>query len=538
MPPPSRDPRLLEAGAALAQNQLEVAEPALQAWLAQHPHDPYALRMLAELNGRLGRYRESRRLLAEALAIAPDFEAARFNHALVLHRLTESAAALAELDMLLKVAPDNPAYRNLQAAILARIGDYDAAIAIYEGLLARLPDNPKVWMNLGHALKTVGRTTDCIAAYRRAVAQAPTLGEGWWSLANLKTLRFTPADIAAMTRALATPGLGDEDRLHLDFALGKAREDAGQYEAAFGHYRAGNSLRRSQLRWDADANLQHVLDCEALFTPEFFAARTGQGCAAPDPIFIVGLPRSGSTLIEQMLSSHSRIEGTMELPDLGAIARQLGESAGGKASPSRHLPVLAAAVPEQLAALGQDYLDRTRIQRKTDRPLFIDKLPNNFAYIGFIQLVLPNAIIIDARRHPMATCFSAWKQHFARGQAFTYDLAELGRYYADYVRLLAHFDAVLPGRVLRVQYEDMVADTEVQLRRLLAHVGVDFEPGCLAFHANPRAVRTASSEQVRQPINSDGLHQWRNFERWLGELGLGDPKATVGDTFKAKSIVT
>ena len=527
MPPPSRDPRLLHAGAALAENRLEVAEPALQAWLKAHPRDPYALRMLAEVNGRLTRYREAEALLAQALAIAPDFDAARFNHALVLHRLSNSEAALATLGVLLAKAPGNPSYLNLQAAILARLGDYDGAIAIYEALLAELPDNPRAWMSYGHALKTIGRTADCIAAYRRAVTQAPTLGEAWWSLANLKTLRFTPADTAAMAAALATPDLRDEDRLHLDFALGKAQEDGGAYAAAFGHYRAANALRRRQLRWDADANHQHVLDAEALFTPEFFAARTGQGCTAPDPIFIVGLPRSGSTLIEQILSSHSAIEGTMELPDLGNIARRLGEAAGDIASPSRYLAALPGASPAALAAMGQDYLDRTRIQRKTDRPLFIDKMPNNFAFTGLIHLILPNAIIIDARRHPLATCFSAWKQHFARGQAFSYDLAELGRYYADYVRLMRHFDAVMPGRVLRVQHEALVADTEAQVRRLLAHVGVDFEAQCLAFHQNTRAVRTASSEQVRQPITTAGLDQWRHFDAWLGDL-----KDTVGEAIE------
>ena len=527
MPAPSNDMRLLRAADALAKNQLDTAEPALRAWIAEHPAEPYALRMLAELHGRLGRYREAETLLARALAIAPGFDAARFNHALVLHRLSQSAAALAEITLLLARAPDNPSYLNLKAAVLARLGDYDATIAIYAGLLERLPANPRAWMSYGHALKTVGRTADCIAAYRTAVHQAPTLGEAWWSLANLKTLRFDAGDVAAMAAALGTPGLGDDDRLHLDFALGKAREDDGDYAAAFAHYRAANRLRRRQLRWDADDNHQHVLACEALFTPDFLAARAGQGCAAHDPIFITGLPRSGSTLIEQILSSHSAIEGTMELPDLGAMARQLGDGADGPGA-SRYLKGLAAASPQRLAGLGAEFLERTRIQRKSGRRLFIDKMPNNFAYAGLIHLILPNATIIDARRHPMATCFSAWKQHFARGQAFTYDLGELGRYYADYVRLMAHFDRVLPGRVLRVHHEDMVADTEGQVRRLLAHIGVDFEAGCLDFHRNQRAVRTASAEQVRRPIYSDGLDQWRHFEGWLGDL-----KATVGDTLFA-----
>ena len=521
MPPPSHDPRLLRAADALAKNRLDEAEPALAAWIAEHPTDPYALRMMAELLGRLGRYRESERLLARALVLAPDFDAARFNYALILHRQSKSEAALTEIERLLAATPGHPGYRNLKAAMLARLGDYAGAIALYERLLAEFPHNPRGHMSHGHALKTMGRAADCITAYRAAVAQAPTLGEAWWSLANLKTYRFAPADLAAMRAALATPGISDDDRLHLDFALGKALEDARDYAASFGHYAAGNRRRRSQLRWDGAANRAHVVANEALFSRDFLAARHGQGCAATDPIFVVGLPRAGSTLIEQILASHSQVEGTMELPDVAAIARGLSDRLPGQ-DPLLYLEALAAAGPAELAALGQDYLDRTRIQRKTGRPHFIDKMPNNFAYAGLIHLMLPNAIIIDARRHPLATCFSAWKQHFARGQSFTYDLAELGEYYADYVRLMGHFDAVLPGRVLRVDHEALVTDTENQVRRMLAHCGLAFEPGCLDFHRNQRPVRTASSEQVRQPITTAGLDQWRHYEPWLGDL-----KATV-----------
>ena len=521
MPPPSRDPRLLRAADALAKNRLDEAEPALAGWIAEHPADPYALRMMAELLGRLGRYRESERLLARALVLAPDFDAARFNYALILHRQSKSEAALTEIDRLLAATPGHPGYRNLKAAMLARLGDYAGAIALYESLLAEFPHNPRGHMSHGHALKTMGRAADCITAYRTAVAQAPTLGEAWWSLANLKTYRFAPADLAAMRAALAMPGISDDDRLHLDFALGKALEDAREYEASFRHYAAGNQRRRSQLRWDGAANRAHVVANEALFSRDFLAARHGQGCAAADPIFVVGLPRAGSTLIEQILASHSQVEGTMELPDVAAIARGLSDRLPGQ-DPLLYLEALAAAAPAELAALGQDYLDRTRIQRKTGRPHFIDKMPNNFAYAGLIHLMLPNAIIIDARRHPLATCFSAWKQHFARGQSFTYDLAELGEYYTDYVRLMGHFDAVLPGRVLRVDHEALVTDTENQVRRMLAHCGLAFEPGCLDFHRNQRPVRTASSEQVRQPITTAGLDQWRQYEPWLGDL-----KATV-----------
>ncbi len=523
MAPPSRDPRLLRAGAALAKNDLDAAVPALEAWLRLYPRDPYALRMLAEANGRLQRYAEAEGLLRRSLAVAPGFDVARFNLALVLHRQSKSQESLAEIGALLARQPDNPAFHNLHAAILARLGEHDAAIAVYDGLMARHPDNARAWMSYGHALKTVGRSADAIAAYRSAVERQASLGEAWWSLANLKTFRFADGDVAQMRAGLAQPELGDDDRFHLHFALGKALEDAADYAASFDHYAKANAGRRRQVQWNAEGNHAHVLACERLLTPAFFATRAGQGCPAADPIFIVGLPRSGSTLIEQILASHSAVEGTAELPDLPVLARQLAETRPGDRD-ARYLDALADLPPDGLRAIGEAYLDRTRVQRKTGRPHFVDKLPNNFAFTGLIQLALPNAVIIDARRHPMATCFSAWKQHFARGQTFTYDLGELGRYYTDYVRLMAHFDTVLPGRVLRVQYEAMVTDTEAQVRRLLAHCGLDFEPACLAFHETQRAVRTASSEQVRRPINAEGLDQWRRYDAWLGDL-----KATVGD---------
>ena len=517
MLPPSRDPRLLAAGAALAKNDLDRADPALRAWLKDNPRDPYALRMLAELNGRLGRYAEAEGLLEQALAAAPEFDMARFNLALVRHRQSKSESALAEVETLLKKQPDNPPFLNLKAAVLARLGDYDGSIGIYEALLAKHPANPQGWMSFGHALKTVGRSVDCIAAYRRAVTLLPTLGEAWWSLANLKTYTFTSVDVAAMRAALVTPGLPDEDRLHLHFALGKALEDAKDYAASFADYTRANAIRRRQIKWDGAANHDHVVACERLLTPDFFAARAGYGSPASDPIFVVGLPRSGSTLIEQILASHSQVEGTMELPDVAAMARTLAQRQPGTKD-VRYLDAMAALSAEECAALGQEYLTRTRIQRKTDKPRFIDKMPNNYAFTGLIHLMLPNAVIIDARRGAMATCFSAWKQHFARGQTFTYDLAELGDYYADYVRLMAQFDTALPGRVLRVQHEELVADIEAVVRRILAHCGLDFEPACLEFHKNDRAVRTASAEQVRQPITAAGLDQWRHFEFWLGDL--------------------
>jgi tetratricopeptide (TPR) repeat protein len=372
-------------------------------------------------------------------------------------------------------------------------------------------------MSLGHALKTAGRHAESIEAYTSSIAKAPNLGEAYWSLANLKTFRFTPEQTLTMRAQLADAKLSAEDRFHFEFSLAKALEDAGEYQESFAHYREGNRLRRAMIRYDADENHAHVERSKRFFTREFFAQRQGWGCPAPDPVFIVGLPRSGSTLIEQILASHSQVEGTMELPDVAMLARVVGNRTTrptGAAYP-RALEKFSA---EELRALGERYLSQTRIQRKTAAPLFIDKMPNNFAHLGFIHLMLPNARIIDARRHPLGCCLSGFKQHFARGQNFTYDLAEIGRYYRDYVQLMAHFDEVLPGRVHRVFYENMVEDTEAEVRRLLEYCRLPFEEGVLRFHENQRAVRTASSEQVRQPIFRDGMEQWRHFDAWLGPL--------------------
>jgi len=488
--------------------------------------------MMAELAGRLGRYLDAENLLRRALELAPAFAPARANLATVLYKQNRPAEAIAQLDEL--QGADREANRNLEAAALGRIGSYEEAIGLYEQVLARFPGQAKVWMSYGHILKTVGRQADSVAAYRRALDAAPGLGEVWWSLANLKTIAFDAADIAAMEAALAGAHLSEEDRFHLHFALGKAHEDRAEAEAAFAHYADGNRLRRAQIDYDPDDITDHARRSRAFFTSALFESRAGQGCPAPDPIFILGMPRAGSTLIEQILASHSRVEGTMELPDIPALAKRLG---------ARKLKSDASAYPEcladldagALAALGTEYLEGTRIQRKTGRPFFIDKMPNNWAHVGLIRLILPNARIIDARRHPLGCCYSNFKQHFARGQGFSYDLDELGRYYSDYVSLMAHFDAVQPGRVHRVHYEAMIEDPEGQVRRLLAFLGLAFEPQCLAFHENARAVRTASSEQVRRPINREGLDQWRPYEAWLGPLkeALGPaldayPDAPVG----------
>jgi tetratricopeptide (TPR) repeat protein len=511
------NPTLVEAAGALLDNRLGIAERVLKNFLKHFPTDVTAIRMLAEVAARIGRFADAETLLRRCLELAPSFAPARHNYTLALLRQGKTAEALVQVDQLMQRDPHDPGYRNLKAAVLGLIGDYTETIALYEGVLRDYPNQPKVWMSYGHALKTAGRGQDGIAAYRRSIAQMPQLGEAYWSLANLKTFRFNDDDLAAMRAQLARPDLGDNDRLHFHFAMGKALEDAGDHAQSFAHYAEGNRIRKMQVGYDADETTERVRRVKALFTPEFLAARAGLGSPAPDPIFIVGLPRSGSTLIEQILSSHSAVEGTMELPDLSNIALRLADRRG-RDDPSRYPECLADMADGQLKALGEEYLARTRIQRRTGRPFYIDKMPHNFFHIGMLRLILPNAKIIDARRHPLGACFSGFKQHFARGQSFSYGLEDLGRYYRDYVDLMAHFDGVAPGAVHRVHYEAMVEDTEAEVRRLLDYLGLPFEGACLRFHENERAVRTASSEQVRKPIFREGLDHWRHYEPWLEPL--------------------
>jgi len=521
------DPRLMEAALALCEDRLAVAERLLRAHLKAFPTDVAAIRMLAEAGTRLGRYGDAENLLARCLELAPSFIGARHNYAIVLYRQNKAAEAIPHIERLLAQEPRDPSYRNLMAASLGLVGEYGRAIEIYEQVLAEYPDQPKVWLSYGHALKTAGRREDGVAAYNRCIRLAPGFGEAYWSLANLKTVRFADAEVAAMREQLGRSDLTAEDRFHLHYALGKALEDAGDHAASFEHYASGARLRRGEITYDADETAAHVSRSRALLTRDFFHERSGLGCQDDAPIFVLGLPRSGSTLIEQILASHSAVEGTMELPEIVSMARALGaRTPVGEGAPVQASPypdVLSELDAATLARLGQDFIERTRIHRKLGKPFFIDKMPNNFLHIGLIQLILPRAKIIDARRHPMGACFSAFKQHFARGQNFSYDLEEVGRYYRDYVALMAHFDAVLPGKIHRVIYERMVEDTEGEVRRLLDYCGLPFEAGCLRFYENDRAVRTASSEQVRRPIFRDGLDQWRAYEAWLGPL-----KAALG----------
>lgn len=512
-----RNPQMVAAAQALFENRLHDAEPILKTQLKNNPFNVAAIRMLAELAGRIGRYKDAEALLRRTLEIAPEFGAARANLATTLYKQNRFAEAIEELDLVLAKESENPQHRNLKAAALGRIGGYEEALELYSELTECFPDHAKLAMSHAHLLKTVGKQEESVAAYHRALAIQPGLGEVWWSLANLKTFRFSDNDVAAMSDQLLHPeGLSNEDVFHLHFALGKAYEQRGNAEASFDHYTLGNALRSEDLAHDPDTVSTYVDKLIEAFKPQFLVEREGSGNPAPDVVFILGMPRAGSTLIEQILASHSQIEGTMELPDLPAIALREGREFGGG------LPGWIDAVQEmpneKLTSLGSEYIERTKVQRKTDKPFYIDKLPNNWAYIGLIQLILPNAKIIDARRNPLDCCFSNFKQHYAKGQAFSYNLNHMGRYYADYVRAMAHIDTVMPKRVHRVIHERLIDNPELEIREILNYLGLDFEENCLQFHKNTRAVRTASSEQVRRPINKDGLDQWRDFENYLEPL--------------------
>lgn len=512
----AQSPELLEAARLIQDGKLGRAEALLRPYVKAHPTDVSGIRLLADVALRLGVFEDSRKLLERALELAPDFHMARHDYANCLIKLQRFEEAETQLDRLERAEPDRPSHAILKALLRVRTGHHQEACEIYARILKDNPDQARIQLSYGHALKTIGQREDAVAAYRAAISAEPTLGEAYWSLANLKTVKFDARDIARMKEALGTDGISVSDRYHLQFALGKALEDSQAFEDAFSAYETGNALRRKTVLYDADRTSAETDLVTAFFSRDFFEARQGWGDPAPDPIFILGLPRSGSTLLEQILASHPQIDGTFELPDIISIARRLSGKKR-RTDASSYPDMLAELDPDAVRALGTEYLERTRVHRG-DAPYFIDKMPNNCMHVGLIRLILPNAKIIDARRHPLACGFSNFKQLFARGQNFSYDLTEIGRYYSDYLKVMRAFDEAQPGAALRVIYEDMVADFEPQVRRLLDYVGVEFHPDCVNFHSTDRAVRTASSEQVRQPIYQSGTTQWLNFEPFLSPL--------------------
>jgi tetratricopeptide (TPR) repeat protein len=496
--------------------------PALEV-VTRQPTDVCASLMLAELEIRLNRFADAELRLCHVLELAPNFPLARYTLATALFRQAKAPETIAQLDLLLKEHPANIGCLNMKALSLSHVGEYERSLACYETLLKEAPETPAFWVGYGHVLKTVGRVDEAIAAFRNAVELQPALGDAYWQLADLKTFRFRPSDMRAMRKALAEPAMTKENRAQLHFALAKALEDNRDYEGSFEEYAKANAIRRQTQKYDPDENSALVRRSKATFTEEFFRHRSGTGALAPDPIFIVGLTRSGSTLIEQMLASHSLIEGTAELPAISALAAVLPKLH----SDQRYPETLTVLDPEDLMRLGEEYLAATRIHRKLGRAFFIDKMPHNFQHLALIHLILPKAKIVDVRRHPLACGFANFKQHFTRGQPWSYDLREIGRYYRDYVELMTHYDRVLPGRIHRVIYEQIVANPEDELRRLLDYCGLSFEAGCLRFHENRRPVLTASAEQVRRPIFRDSLERWREFEPWLEPL-----KSALGDVLE------
>lgn len=511
---PGRKPRLQQIAVHLKNNRIELAERELAQHLARRPDDADAIMLKAQAVARRGDKRGAAQLFARCLELEPGLTAARFDYARLLVRLSKFSAALREVDRLLSGDGGNPLFRRLKAGILGTLGEDQESLAIWEQLAAEHPTRAESWLMYGHALRATGLQEKSIDAYRKAIELRPFYGVAYWSLANMKTVRFSDADIFAMHQQLQRPEIAADDRTNLLSSLGKAYEDLGAYDRSFEHYAKANAIMRLGIDYDWDDVAWRVSANKALFTREFLVNRTNAGCKAPDPIFVLGRPRSGSTLIEQILSSHSAIEGTAELPYIPALARRL-EECECRATGADYPAVLGHLEPSVLTAFGEEYLAETRAHRKLGRPFFIDKSPNNYFNLGMIFMILPNAKIIDARRHPAACCMSMFKQNFSNTNL---RLTELGRVYRDYVELMAHFDRVLPGRIHRVIYEDMVGNPEAEVRKLLQYLGLPYEESCLRFYETERTIRTPSSEQVRRPISGDAIDHWRHYESWLGPL--------------------
>ena len=513
---------ILTAFSMFADGEIQQAEQVVREYLLKHGDHVEGMRLLAQIGVEHDVLDDAELLLENALRLAPDCHAARYEYAVVLVKRHKHLLAREQMEKLLRIDPDNRIYRTTYATVCMGFGDYERAVPLYRELLREMPEDPELHLSIGHALKTQGKTAEAIAAYRAAAKVKADCGDAFWSLANLKTYRFTDDELARMCAAEAAPGTRPIDRYHLAFAIGKALEDRAQYAEAFAYYERGNALKKTECRYQPGVTERNTRLQKAVCTAEFFAARSGFGCTSAAPIFIVGLPRSGSTLIEQILATHSAVEGTMELADIPRMVQELEGRSEDQGEP-RYPAVLARLAAEDWRRLGEKYLADTRVYRSA-KDTFIDKMPNNFRHLGLIHLILPQAKIIDARREAMACCFSNFKQLYASGQQFTYSLQDLGRYYRSYVELMTHWETVLPGKVLRVQHADVVADLEGSVRRILEFCGLDFEPGCIEFHRTERQVHSASSEQVRQPIYTEGLEQWRHFEPWLGPL-----KAALGD---------
>jgi len=514
-------PEVVHAGSLFSDGDLSAAENILRPYLLKRGNHAEALRLLGRIQHQRGVLDEAEPLLEAALELAPNYRAARLDHVRTLMGRQKYPQAYKYSDALLQLEPNNQDYVSLHAAACVGLGRHEQAIALYRQQLASSASS-ELHVLLGHSLKSLGRQKEAVDSYKAAVAIRPDFGDAYWSLANLKTYRFSDGEIASMRAEEAAPATSAVDRHHFCFALGKACEDRNEYAESWQFYDRGNKLKHDESRYNPEILEASMRKQMEVCTAEFFASRPSVGAPDPDPIFIVGLPRSGSTLFEQILASHSQVEGTQELYDIQRIALDIRVPRSGR-DHARYPDALAELAPEDFRGLGEQYLTDTQPYR-IDRQFFIDKMPNNFRHIGLIHLILPNAKIVDVRREPMACCLSNLKQLFASGQEFTYSIEDIARYYRTYLELMRHWDAVLPGQVLRVYYEDLVENLETNVRRILEFCGLEFESGCVEFYKTQRTVRTPSSEQVRQPIFRVGLDQWRNYDPWLGPLKeyLGD----------------
>ena len=512
----SLPPELLGVRNLMEEGKLSKAEQLCRSFLQQQPKNIEAMRLLADLGVKTHVLDDAEFILESALVYEPDNKLVRFDYMNVLYKRQKFELCMEQAQILLDAEPDNNKYRFSFANQCVAVGRFEEALALYDEFAAADPSAAPTHLLRGHTLKTIGRIDEAVEAYRSVYRAKPDFGDAFWSLANLKTYQFEDAEIALMREHQQSETTALDDRIHLSFALGKAMEDIKDYQTAGEYYVFGNQLKQQDVQYDKE-RMSYKLSLQKQFcTAELFEKFGESGCSAADPIFIVGLPRAGSTLLEQILASHSMVDGTLELNNIPAIAHRLNGRRTVYEEP-RYPQVLEKLTPEVAQKLGQTYIDETKIHRQ-GAAYFIDKMPNNFRDIGLIQMILPNAKIIDARRHPMACCFSGFKQLFFEGQEFTYGLEEVGTYYRNYVELMDHWDAVLPGKVLSVQYEDVVADLETQVRRILDYCGLPFEESCVNFHKNERSVRTPSAEQVRQPIYTAGLEQWKNFEHCLEPL--------------------
>ena len=497
------------------ENNLDQAEGLCRDFLQKNKHHIEAMRLLAEIGVRLKIYDDAEFLLESCVEFAPHHVQARIDYLNILIKKTRFEKAREQARMLVEEQPDNPMFQSVLATTLLGLGRYEEAIALYAEVLEAHPDRHELHLQTGHAQKTVGNLEQAVRAYQAAYQRKPDYGDAYWSLANTKTYRFADEEIQQIEQREAAPDTALEDRIHLCFAAGKALEDREEYERSFDYYRRGNALKLPQTGYSSKRTERRTRAQMETCSPALFENRQGAGLASPDPIFIVGLPRSGSTLLEQILASHSMVDGTLELHNILALAQKLRGRVAESAP--RYPAILHELEEDYFRRFGEQYLRDTQIYR-AGAPRFIDKMPNNFMHIGLIRLILPNAKVIDARRDPMACCFSCFKQLFGEGQEFSYGLEEAGRYYRAYEALMAHWDQVLPGFVLRVKHEDVVEDLETQTRRILDFCELPFEEACLRFHQTERSVRTPSSEQVRQPIYRSGLEQWRHYAPWLGPL--------------------